>query len=88
MDKRAGNWNERNGQRLTKFRARYGIYYDTLGVNRSPAIQTGFTEQQAANAVTIWSRHRGAGLWPATSAFEPTFFGFENRRDVQRNKDL
>jgi hypothetical protein len=27
----------------TVLRAGYGIYYDTLGVNRSPAIQTGFT---------------------------------------------
>jgi hypothetical protein len=27
----------------TVIRAGYGIYYDTLGTNRSPAIQTGFT---------------------------------------------
>jgi hypothetical protein len=27
----------------TVIRAGYGIFYDTLGANRSPAIQTGFT---------------------------------------------
>jgi hypothetical protein len=34
----------------TVVRAGYGIYYDTIGVNRSPAIQTGFTATTPINA--------------------------------------
>jgi len=34
----------------TVVRAGYGVFYDTIGVNRSPAIQTGFTATTPINA--------------------------------------
>src|ERR1700736_4641999 len=44
------------------------------------------TARHAANASTTWSRHRGAGLRPATSAFEPTFLGLKSSRHAKKQR--